>query len=251
MNPGEASRLVTILDGDELRRRELAERLAASGYRVAACADAEALHAGHAPRADLFVLDLAAPGCDGLTLLRGLRAVTQAPVILVTDRGSIAEEVEGLELGADDYMAGRFDPRELVARVGAVLRRHELVARGAARSVLQRWAFAGWQLDALTRRLTAPDGAPVDLTASEYRLLEILVSNPGQLQRREALLKMIYQRDWTRQDRSIDNLVVRVRRKLRDDSREARLIQTARGGGYVLAAPVRVVRDGVEAAARG
>src|SRR3569833_782066 len=151
MNPGEAIRLVTVLDGDDLRRRDLAERLAASGYRVAAGADAEALHVDEAPRADLFVLDLAVPGCDGLALLRGLRAVTRAPIILVTGRGSVAEEVEGLELSADDYIAGPFDPRELVARGGAVLRRHELVAHAASRSVLQRWAFAGWQLDALTR----------------------------------------------------------------------------------------------------
>jgi two-component system OmpR family response regulator len=251
MSSSGAGRLVTIIDGDELRRRELAERLEASGYRVAAWADAGALRDDAGAAADLFVLDLAAPDSDGLDLLRQLRATTRAPIILVTGRSGVAERVASLGLGADDYIARPFDARELVARVEAVLRRHELVSHGARRSVLQRWAFAGWQLDALTRRLTAPDGTPVDLTASEYRLLEILVSNPGQLQRRDGLLKAIYQREWTRHDRSIDNLVVRLRRKLRDDSREARLIRTARGGGYVLIASVRVVRDGIEAAQRG
>jgi DNA-binding response OmpR family regulator len=251
MSSGDAARLVTILAGDAARRRDLAERLEAGGYRVAACAEVGMLRGEGVAAADMFVLDLEAPGSDGLELVRELRIASRAPIILVTGRGSVAERVAGLGLGADDYVARPFDARELVARIDAVMRRHELVANGARRSVLQRWAFAGWQLDALTRRLTAPDGAPVDLTASEYRLLEILVSSPGQLQRREDLLKAIYQRDWTRQDRSIDNLVVRLRRKLRDDSRQARLIRTARGGGYVLTAPVRVVRDGVEAAQRG
>ncbi|MFO1060587.1 MAG: response regulator transcription factor [Dongiaceae bacterium] len=250
MTSDDIARRVTIVDGDEPRRRELAARLEESGYRVAVCADAGLLRGDGAPPADMVVLDLDAPGGDGLALVRELRACGGAPLILVTGRGSVAERVAGLGLGADDYIARPFDPRELVARIDAVLRRRELVVSGARRPVLQRWAFAGWQLDAFTRRLAAPDGAPVDLTASEYRLLEILVSSPGQLQRREDLLKAIYQRDWTRQDRSIDNLVVRLRRKLRDDSRSAQLIRTARGGGYLLTAPVRVIRDGVEAAQR-
>ena len=132
--------------------------------------------------------------------------------------------------------------RELLARIQALLRRHDLVAHGARPATLQRWTFAGWRVDSLARRLRAADDRSVDLTASEYRLLEILITHPGQIQSRESLLMSIYQRPWTSDDRSIDNLVVRLRRKLGEDPRDPQLIRTVRGGGYVLVAAVRVTR---------
>ena len=225
-------------------RLALLERgLDEAGYVVRAHPDATSLGAADlAGSADLFLLDLASADQDGLSLLAGLRGRCDKPIIIVTGKTDAAARARGLDLGADDHVAWPCDMRELLARIQALLRRHQLAAQAARRAALQEWSFGGWRGDSLARRLRATDGRSVELTASEYRLLEILITHPGQTQSRESLLLSVYQRPWTADDRSIDNLVVRLRRKLGEDPRDPQLVKTVRGGGYVLTAPVRVAR---------
>jgi len=239
--PGAGKTIVLVEPGGE-RLALLGPALRQAGYAVQAAA-ATSLAAADSGAGDLYLLDLTAPRADGLALIGALRRQGDRPIIIVTGRANAADRAAGLEFGADDHIAWPFDMRELVARIQALLRRHSLANQAARPAKLQQWTFAGWRVDSLARRLQAPDDSWVDLTASEYRLLEILITHPGQIQSRASLLASIYQRPWSADDRSIDNLVVRLRRKLGEDPRNPRLIKTVRGGGYVMTAAVRMTRQ--------
>jgi len=189
-------------------------------------------------RIDLVVLDLMLPGEDGLSICRRLRAEGEVPVLMVTARGDDVDRIVGLEIGADDYLAKPFNPRELVARARAVLRRTRSAQHVGRVLPNERYRFAGFAIDAGARSIAAPGGGEVDLTGGEFDLLLALVRHPQRVLSRDQLL------DWTRgrsiapYDRSIDVQIARVRRKLSGHPGGGSLIKTVRGGGYVLTSPV-------------
>ena len=235
-----ASPHILIVDDDREIRDLLARFLAKHGYRVEVAADGRAMRKALADwRIDLIVLDLMLPGEDGLVLCRRLRAESSIPVIMLTAMGEDIDRIVGLEIGADDYVPKPFNPRELLARIKAVLRRagEPVASRNAERegTVL---AFAGWRLDPAARRLTAPDGSDVALTGGEFELLAALVEHPQRVMSREQLLDLTRGREAAPFDRSIDVQVSRLRRKIETDPSRPELIKTVRNGGYVFAAAV-------------
>ena len=235
-----ASPHILIVDDDREIRDLLARFLAKHGYRVEVAADGRAMRKALADwRIDLIVLDLMLPGEDGLVLCRRLRAESSIPVIMLTAMGEDIDRIIGLEIGADDYVSKPFNPRELLARIKAVLRRagEPQTSRGAHREGTAL-AFAGWRLDPAARKLTAPDGADVALTAGEFELLAALVEHPQRVMSREQLLDLTRGREAAPFDRSIDVQVSRLRRKLETDPSRPELIKTVRNGGYVFAAAV-------------
>jgi OmpR family response regulator RpaB len=176
-------------------------------------------------RPDLVLLDVMLPGKDGFAVCREIRRRNRVPVIMLTARGDVTDRVVGLELGADDYIAKPFDPRELVARIHSVLRRAEPVA---SRSVL---AFEQLRIDPASREVVA-DGASIELTTMEYELLLLLASNPGRDFSRDDILAALRGIDAAILTRSVDILVSRLRAKLGDNSRPGRFIHTVWGRGY-------------------
>ncbi len=192
---------------------------------------------------DLLLLDLKLPGEDGMKIAQNIRAKSDIPIIMLTGRKDEADRVMGLELGADDYLVKPFSPRELLARIRALLRRsrtHETVADGLAR--IRAYRFAGWELSVRLRRLTSPRGEPVALTNSEFNLLVAFLAAPHRVLSREQLLSLSRLHDDEVYDRSIDVQVGRLRKKIDADEIGIPLIRTERGAGYVFTAPVEVVR---------
>jgi two-component system OmpR family response regulator len=222
---------ILIVDDDRDIRGLLADYLARHGCRVETAADGEAMFAALTRwRIDLIVLDLMLPGEDGLSLCRRLRTASDVPVIMLTAIGDQTDRVVGLELGADDYVPKPCYPRELLARIRAVLRRR---AAAAPTGNATRLRFDGYLLEPATRSLTAPDGTPVVLTAGEFDLLRVFAERPQQVLNRDQLLDLTRGREAGPFDRSIDSQVSRLRRKLGDDAAEPRLIKTVRNGGYL------------------
>ena len=228
-----------IVDDDKEIRNLLTEYLEQAGYRVSAVGDGKAMRrALEANRIDLVILDLMLPGEDGLTLCRELRSRTNMPVLMLTARGDEVDRIIGLEMGADDYLAKPFNPRELLARIKSVVRRAQALPTNMETDTVHTLRFAGWTLDVATRNVTAADGLVVPLSGAEYRLLRVFLDHPQRVLAREQLLELANGREAILFDRSIDVLVGRLRKRLRDDSREPTLIKTVRGEGYVLAASV-------------
>ncbi|TXT31922.1 MAG: transcriptional regulatory protein ompR [Rhodocyclaceae bacterium] len=228
-----------IVDDDKEIRNLLTEYLEQAGYRVSAVGDGKAMRrALEANRIDLVILDLMLPGEDGLTLCRELRGKTNLPVLMLTARGDEVDRIIGLEMGADDYLAKPFNPRELLARIKSVVRRAQALPTNMETDKVHTLRFAGWTLDVATRNVTAADGLVVPLSGAEYRLLRVFLDHPQRVLAREQLLELANGREAILFDRSIDVLVGRLRKRLRDDSREPSLIKTVRGEGYVLAASV-------------
>ena len=229
-----------IVDDNREIRDLLSRFLRKHGYRVDTVGDGRAMwQALSAGRFDLVVLDLMLPGEDGLSLCRRLRATSALPVIMLTAIGEDADRIVGLEIGADDYVTKPFNPRELLARVKAVLRRSAQprpTSEGDADE--QVLVFEGWRLDLGTRELNAPDGALMPLTAGEFDLLAAFAEHPGRVLNRDQLLDLTRGRSAQPFDRSIDVQLSRLRRKIEADPKEPRLIKTVRGGGYVLSCKV-------------
>jgi len=234
---------VLIVDDDAETRSLLREYLEKQGYRVTAAADGRALREalGRA-RPDLIVLDLMLPGEDGLQLCRDLRTRSNVPIIMLTARGEETDRIVGLEMGADDYLAKPFNPRELLARIKSVLRRARALPGNLEPEAAGKYRFAGWALDVATRNLTAPDGVVVPLSGTEFKLLRIFLAHPDRVLTREQVIELMSARDGGPFDRAIDVQVSRLRQRLRDDAREPRIIKTVRGEGYVLAAQVEASR---------
>jgi two-component system OmpR family response regulator len=191
-----------------------------------------------AARIDLVVLDIMLPGEDGLSICRRLRGASSVPIIMLTARAEEIDRIVGLELGADDYLAKPFNPRELLARIRAVLRRRPGLADAApARQVFQ---FAGWRLEGTTRRLTAPSGARVALTSAETDLLLVFCEHAGRVLSRDQILDLTRGRTSGPFDRSVDVLISRLRQKIEEDARSPELIKTVRSSGYLFTPEVAV-----------
>jgi len=229
-----------IVDDDREIRALLARYLGKHGFRTTTVADGHAMRQALAGgRFDLVVLDVMLPGEDGLSLYRWLRAQSTVPIIMLTAVGDEADRIVGLELGADDYLPKPFNPRELLARLRAVLRRareRQASPEPAAGRVL---TFAGWRLDLARRELRAADGTLVPLTGGEFDLLAALAGRPQRVLSRDQLLDLTRGRGAGPFDRSVDVLLSRLRRKIEPDPKVPALIKTVRGGGYVLATDVR------------
>ena len=231
-----------LVDDDRPMLGLLRDYLEASGYRVSTAANGREMRqvlAGH--RIDLVVLDLMLPGEDGLSLCRDLRARGEdhIPVLMLTARGDEADRVLGLEMGADDYLAKPFATRELLARIRAVLRRTRMLPPNLRQTPgAKELAFGDWRLDTTARHLLDAQGTVVPLTGGEYRLLMVLIEHPQRVLTRDQLLNLTQGRDADPLDRSIDLLISRLRRRLRDESREPRYIKTVRSEGYVFCAEV-------------
>ena len=192
---------------------------------------------------DLVILDLKLPGEDGMQIARELRADSDIPIIMLTGRKDEADRVMGLELGADDYLTKPFSPRELLARIRALLRRSrakETVADGLAR--IRAYRFAGWELNVRLRRLKSPDGDVVATTNSEFNLLVAFLAAPQRVLSREQLLELSRLHNDEVYDRSVDVQVGRLRKKIEPKDSRVQLIRTERGAGYVFTAPVETVR---------
>ncbi|WP_371370248.1 response regulator [Pseudomonas sp. QL9] len=236
---------VLIVDDDPLIRELLQSYLAGEGYEVACASTAEAAESALAdaerdgPPFDLVLLDIRLPGKDGLTLTRELRVRSEVGIILITGRNDDIDRIVGLECGADDYVIKPPNPRELVSRAKNLIRRvrharSPAPAAAAPRQQLKR--FAHWQLDADRRRLIDRDGSETPLTHGEFQLLSVFLRNSGHTLSRDQLMDQIRNREWLPNDRSIDVLVGRLRRKLRDDPAEPELIITIHGAGYLFTA---------------
>ena len=175
------------------------------------------------------------PGEDGLSLCRRLSSEHPVPIIMLTAVAGDADRIVGLEMGADDYLTKPFNPRELLARIRAVLRR---VARAGEVGEGDLLCFEGWQLNCGRRELTREEGTLVPLSAGEFRLLQVLAEHPQQVLSRDFLLERIHGRESGPFDRSVDIQLSRLRRKLEDDPREPTIIKTIRSGGYMFSLPV-------------
>jgi two-component system OmpR family response regulator len=230
---------ILVVDDDTETRTLLHEYLQKQGYRVTAAADGKALRAAVAvSRPDLIILDLMLPGEDGLTLCRDLRAKSEIPIIMLTARGDETDRIVGLELGADDYVAKPFSPRELLARIKSVLRRARALPENLKTEESGVFRFADWTLDAATRNLTSPQGVVVALSGTDFRLLKIFVDHPNRVLTRDQLIDLMLSRDAGPYDRAIDVQVSRLRQRLGEDAKEPAIIKTVRGQGYVFAAHV-------------
>jgi two-component system OmpR family response regulator len=248
---------ILIVDDDREIRDLLSRFLQKHGFRASAAADGRDMRRILADaRIDLIVLGVMMPGESGLQLCAQLRAqgipgpsgtsATRTPIIMLTAAGEDTDRIVGLEMGADDYLPKPFNPRELLARIRAVLRRSEDAGRPLTESdrgaVLQ---FEGWQLDLGARRVINPEGRDVDLSAGEFDLLAVLAQRPRRVLSRDQLLDLCKGRAAQPFDRSIDVQVGRLRKKIEVDPAEPRLITTVRGGGYMFAP--EVTRSGSEA----
>ncbi|MBI3506149.1 MAG: response regulator [Proteobacteria bacterium] len=228
---------ILVVDDDREIRRLVARFLTENGLRVTAAADgSEADTALAAGRFDLVVLDLMLPGEDGISIARRLRRTGDLPILMLTARGTETDRIVGLEIGADDYLTKPFSPRELLARIRAVLRRTGERAPDAPKTPLFR--FAGWAVDVQKRELRRPDGALVPTTDAEFDLLAAFVERPQRVLSREQLLDLARGRQAQLFDRSIDVAVMRLRRKIEIDPTKPEIIRTVRNGGYMFALDV-------------
>ncbi|WP_271079281.1 response regulator [Aurantiacibacter sp. MUD61] len=230
-----------LVDDEPALRQPLAEYLSRQGFVVKEAEDAAKARSALLDwTPDLVLLDIMMPGEDGLSLCRHLVETKGLPVILLTAKGEATDRIVGLEIGADDYVVKPFEPRELVARIRSVLRRvAKSGAEGAASESEAHYEFEGWQLDPLKRRLTDPDGTVVPISSAEFRLLTAFLEHPRQVLDRDRLLDMVQGREAHLFDRAVDNQVSRLRRKIEEDSRDPKFIQTVWGGGYRFASDVR------------
>ncbi len=229
-----------VVDDDAEIRTSLAAYLAGFGWQVSTAADGQAMRQ-MLPLAkfDAIVLDLMLPGEDGLSLLRWLQGLPDAPpVLMLTARGDTMSRVIGLELGADDYLAKPFEPRELVARLQALVRRANKGQVNGVDDDTRLLRFGRWRFDRMTRQLINADEVGIALSAAEFRLLAAFVQRPGRVLTRDQLIDLTRAPGVEVNDRSIDLAVSRLRAKLGDTAREPSLIRTVRGEGYLFDAEV-------------
>jgi two-component system OmpR family response regulator len=234
--PNAVGDTVLVVDDDGQILELVARFLRANGYRVQVARNGVEMaeHLRHAA-IDLVVLDLMLPGANGLDLCRELRRSSVLPVIMLTAKGDDVDRIIGLEVGADDYLPKPFNPRELLARINAVLRRARAASVEPQAKRSRAFAFAGWRLDTLKRELTGPSGVVVDLSTGEYDLLLTFLEAPQRVLSRDYLLDAARNRTAEPFDRAIDVQVSRLRRKL---GQTEDLIKTVRGAGYFFAADV-------------
>jgi two-component system phosphate regulon response regulator OmpR len=230
---------VLIVDDDVDVRTMLAEYLSAQGYAVAEAADGAAMRREiDRQLPDVILLDVRLPGEDGLSLARYLRERYDVGIIMVTASGEVVDRIVGLELGADDYVAKPFDPRELLARVKSVMRRMQARESTEAPAPTgtregQRVRVGRCHLDVESRRLFDDVGQEVQMTAMEFDLLRVFVGSPNRVLSRDQLLTLTRNREWEPFDRSIDIRIARLRRKVEPDPEHPQAIRTVRSAGYM------------------
>lgn len=227
---------ILIIDDDRDIRRSLGAYLGQHGFRTSAAANAKEMDRLLATASvDLIVLDVMMPGEDGFSVCRRLQETSQVPVILLTALHESTDRIVGLELGADDYVTKPFEPRELVARIRSVLRRSDMLPRRRRQSRgLVR--FGPWRFDFSRKEVLGPDGAVVRLSSGEHLLLVTFIEHAGITLSRDELLDLTKGRQAQVFDRSVDNQISRLRRKLEVDPKNPTIIQTTWGGGYSFAA---------------
>ena len=233
-----ASPNILLVEDDRETRVLVAKYLRSNACNVTTANDGrEMVRAMTDHRVDLLILDVMLPGEDGLSLCRKVRAKSQVPIIMLTARGDDIDRILGLEMGADDYLAKPFNPRELLARINAVLRRQAASTINGATTL----AFLGWRIDFRLRELRNPVGARVAMTSAEFDLLRVFCERPGRVLSRDGLLDLTQGRNAGSFERSIDVLVSRIRRKIEPDPQDATMIKTVRSGGYMFTPEVNVV----------
>ena len=240
---------VLVVEDDTEISAMVAAMLEERGYDVLRAGDGGGLERSlHRDAIDLVILDLMLPGEDGLSLCRRLRGRYGVPILMLTAIGAEADRIVGLESGADDYMVKPFAPRELLARVRALLRRTGGRAGTAAESEeIVSYHFANWDLNLLRMSLTAPNGALVPLTSAEFSLLKALCARPGEVISRETLLTRAENPHPAAFDRSVDTLIGRLRRKIAAQlptAESEEIIRTVRNAGYMLVPPVTPLTRG-------
>jgi len=238
MLAAEPSTRILIVDDDQEIRELLQSYLQKNGYAVLALEDGRHLLAQlqAEPAVDLIVLDLMMPGEDGFSLCRRVRAESEVPIIMLTASAEETDRIVGLEMGADDYVAKPFNPRELLARIKAVLRRSRPTDALAPKGRFLR--FAEWRLDTVNRDLIDAAGTVMPLSGADYNLLLLFLEHPNQVLSRDDLLGLTRGREASPYDRSIDVQLSRLRQRLGEDAKDPHIIKTVRGAGYVLSAEV-------------
>jgi two-component system OmpR family response regulator len=235
---------VMVVDDDPSVRQMVIDYLGDNEIQVTALASGRGIADVTARETiDLLILDLKLPGEDGMDIARRIRADSNMPIIMLTGRKEEADRLMALELGADDYLTKPFSPRELLARIRALLRRsraQETVADGLAK--IRAFRFAGWELNVRVRRLKSPQGELMALRNAEFNLLAAFLAMPQRVLTREQLLGMSHLHNDEVYDRAIDTQVARLRKKLEEHGASSQLISTERGAGYMLTVPVDVVR---------
>ena len=227
---------VLIVDDDAEIRETTGEYLQEHGFEIALAADGEQMRAAFSAAVpDVVLLDLNLPGEDGLALTRWLRAHHDVGIIMITGAGEVVDRVVGLEVGADDYLAKPFDPRELRARLKSVLRRTRTgsAANGAAAAAGERVRVGRCMLDLATHQLTDDQGAELPITGMEFDLLRVFIEHANRVLTRDQLLTLTRNREWEPFDRSIDIRIARLRRKIEADPAKPAAIRTVRGAGYM------------------
>lgn len=234
--------IVLIVDDDPQICTLLRDYLAGFGIDADTAGDGPAMRAALQTRHyDAVILDVMLPGDDGLTLCRELRAHTQVAILMLTARAEPLDRVIGLELGADDYIPKPFEPRELLARLRAVLRRTQgerVPALAPTPAGGDRVYFKGWTLDRIARQVTTPEGVVVPISNAEFKLLCLFIDHAGRVLDRDQIMRSLHGRASEPNDRSIDLLVSRLRQKLHEQPGSNRLLRTVRGEGYLLDARI-------------
>jgi two-component system phosphate regulon response regulator OmpR len=226
---------VLVVDDDASIREMLSEYLSSEGYRVVLAEDGAAMRREIERAApDLVLLDLKLPREDGLSLARFLRERYDVGIIMVTGAGGVVDRIVGLEVGADDYVAKPFEPRELLARIKSVLRRMQSRPAGNGDEGPGRFVgFGPCRLDLASHQLFDGDGVNIPITSMEFDLLKVFAENPGKALSRDRILTLTKNREWDPYDRSIDIRVARLRRKVEVDPDNPQVIRTVRGVGYM------------------
>ena len=234
---------ILVVDDDPQIRTLLEDYLTENGLRVTVAANSQQMSSTLAEEAiDLVVLDLRLAGEDGMAIARSLRDQSAIPIVMLTGIKDEADRVMGLELGADDYLTKPFSPRELLARIRTVLRRTRSTALTQARQQeVRAYRFADFELNLRTRRLKRREAAAIELTTKEFNLLAAMVAAPQRILTRDQLLEASRVYDNEVYDRSIDVLVLRLRRKIEEDPSQPRFIITERGVGYTFNSQVEVL----------
>jgi two-component system, OmpR family, response regulator len=228
---------ILFVEDDAEISRLVSRYLRANDFRVSAMPDGRKVdRALEDNRFDLILLDLMLPGEDGLSLCRRLRSQSSVPIIMLTAKGDELDRIVGLEMGADDYLPKPFNPRELLARIRAVLRRTNAAAPVVSRA--RHLSFSGWRIDCLIRELKDPNGTRITLTGAEFGLLQVLCERSGRVLSRDQLLDLTQTRSAGSLGRSIDVLISRLRHKIEREPHDPEIIKTVRSGGYLFAATV-------------
>lgn len=227
---------ILIVDDDVRICRTLRQYLKREGYQVSIATNGKEMWSQFEnDPPDVILLDVILPGDDGITLARELRKISDVGIIMLTGKNDPIDQIIGLEMGADDYVTKPFDERQLLARIRSLLRRRATPASGQsveAGDDNQRIHFDGWEMDLFTHELLSPSGNRMELTSHEFRLLEIFIRNPGGVLSRDQIMQRLYDRDWSLNDRSIDVLIGKLRKKIEKDSSQPKLILTIRNFGY-------------------